>query len=128
MAEKKPHLSMSELAAIDLMIAHMQKTKQPNLGGFIDSIISAVEVAATAVSAAASVVAATAARAAVAAANGVAEAAPAIAEVAEVAAAAGVSKATPEELNALIKELNKNGLESFLTLENLMDIRKKHTK
>lgn len=130
------NLSKSELAAIDLMIAHMQENNKTELGGFWESITSAMETAATAVSAAASVVAATAARAATAAVNAVAEAAPAVAEVveavapvvAEVAVAALAAQANLDEVKNLANKLNDNGLEDLLTLENLIKIRNQYSK
>ena len=137
------NLSAAQLAAIDLMIAHMQEKGETQLGGFWDSITDAVQSAASAVSAAASVVAATAATAANAAANAataaataVADAAPAVAEavveaapvVAEVAAAALAASSTSEDVAALVGTLNKNGLQSHLSLDNLIKIRNQYSK
>ncbi|MEO7212102.1 MULTISPECIES: hypothetical protein [Mucilaginibacter] len=148
------NLSAAQLAAIDLMIAHMQEKGETQLGGFWDSITDGIQAAASAVGAAASVIAATAATAANAAANAVtvaanavadavpaaveavAEAAPAVAEaiveaapvVAEVAAAALAAHSTSEDVAALVNTLNKNGLQSHLSLENLIKIRNQYSK
>jgi transcriptional regulator of nitric oxide reductase len=117
----KQHLSKTELAALDLMIAHMQENKKEELGSFIDDIVDAVSAAAAAVSAGAAVVAARAATA-------IAEAAPVAEEVAEVAAAAMAAHANTAEINELLKKLNSDKLKGQLTLANLIKIRNQASK
>jgi Rod binding domain-containing protein len=128
----KQNLSKSELAAIDLMIAHMQDNNKTELGGFWDSITSAVETAASVVSSAAAVVAARAATAATAAATDVAEAAeaaaPVVAEVTPEAAVAALAMTDLDSVSGLVQKLNSSNVGSLLTLDNLIKIRNQYSK
>lgn len=102
------NLSKSELAAIDLMIAHMQENNLTQMGSFIDSIVSAVTSAASAVT---SVVTAVA---------------PVVTAIAPVvmAVAGAAAKEGANEIRGVVSKLND--LESELTLDNLIKIRNQY--
>jgi hypothetical protein len=143
-------LSKTELAAVNLLIAHLEEANRARMesDGFIDSIASVVSAAANAVTAAASVAAVGVARAAIGAGTAVTNAAtaagaavadaataagaavanaaanPAIASAAEDAAVATLAIGSSSiSMLALIAKLNSGDVESALSLDNLITLR-----
>jgi hypothetical protein len=147
MQNDKQNLTKSQLAALDLLIAHMEENKGQPMS-FIDSIVNAVtdvahavtnvatnatnavtNVAANATNAvtnAATDVANAVTNAAPAVVNVLTAAAPIITALAQVAAATAVAANDPKALQAGGNPLK--GLEQSMTLDNLIKIRNQHTK
>ncbi|RWY49125.1 hypothetical protein [Mucilaginibacter gilvus] len=120
MSQQNQNLSATQLAAIDLMIAHMQENGQTQLGGVWEAIVNAAQNAAGS--------------AWVGPLTGVGNlddaavvAAPAAAMMATTGVA-GQTTSTTEDVAALVNKLNEGGLQPRLTLENLVKIRNQFTK
>jgi hypothetical protein len=136
MQNDKQNLTKSQLAALDLLIAHMEENKGQPMS-FIDSIVNAVTDVAHAVTNVATNATNVVTNAATDVANAVVNAAPAVVNVltaaapvvtalAQVAAATAVAINDPKALQAGGNPLQ--GLEKSMTLENLIKIRNQHTK
>lgn len=129
MQNDKQNLSKSQLAAIDLMIAHMEEHKGQPMS-FISSIVDAVthvasSVANVATNAATDVTQAVT-NAAPAVVNAITAAAPVVTAVAQLAAA--TAAATTDAKGLQSKGDPMKTLQNNLTLENLIKIRNQHTK
>jgi hypothetical protein len=113
---QQQNLSGAQLAALDLMIAHMQENGQTQLGGFWDAITNTAENAATHAWAGP-----------ITGISGLDDDAfvPAIATAADMV---GPATSTTEDVSALVGKLNESGLQPQLTLENLIRIRNQFTK
>jgi signal-transduction protein with cAMP-binding, CBS, and nucleotidyltransferase domain len=114
----KQILSKAELAALDLMIAHLQENNKEQMGDFIESAIVAVQNSANQIGILTNTDAVQIESAAYAS----------ITPTVAAAAMTGTIHASPAEINALIQKLGSDDLKSKLTLSNLMKIRNQYSK
>ncbi len=116
MSQQNQNLSAAQLAALDLMIAHMQENGQTQLGNFWDAIVNSAEQAGT--------------QAWVGPLTGMGDLGDAhpVASVINAADSVGPATPTTKDVSALVGKLNESGLQPQLTLENLIRIRNQFAK